>query len=189
MSLDDLLFQCSTTQGRAGANRVWFMPGCDIASGGVASGVANTSSFGTTTNVTAKTFFRYDYEPDTASLAVEGNNDNGTPSYSVTMTMKLNAVGESELYLLEQLANTNNLVCVVEENNSAGTNAKARLLGYDSIRGNRFGGKVKIDSNIDAEMTGDYSFTITFTAMMATHPYFIVGDITCDTDGTVSLGA
>lgn len=183
---NDLLLACDETN-RAGGLRIYIAEACGITS--MTASPTDQSFTAITMDSTADVFYRFDAEFETKSVAVEGAAENGTPTFTNTVEFKFLGLDKTKMKRLQDLVDSRKVTAVFETTNSAGTDNRAFVIGFDSILGADAAANINVQAVIEGPIDGENSATVQLIAKHAELMREIVGSIETNSDGTVSFGS
>lgn len=181
----DLTLACNEAN-RAALTNIYLAEACGITSF-TASG-SNMSFTAVAMDSTADVFYKYEAEFETKELNIEGANENGTPTFTNTVTAKFLGIDKTKLQRLMDIINSKRIVAVVESTNKVGTYNRAFIVGWDSIIGINAAARPNVSGTIAAALDGDNSLTLTLTAKHAELIREFVGTINLSS-GTAQFGS
>lgn len=182
---NDLTLACAETN-RAGLSRIFLIEACNIAS--FTADSTSMSFSAVTTDTTAQVWYEYEAEVESKNLNIEGNNENGTPTFTNTLEAKVSGIDRTKLQRIQDLIDARKLVAVFETTNLVSANKRALVLGWDNIIGVDAAGKPNVTGIIEGAIDGDNSITFSMVSKSAELIREYRGTISSNASGTVTFG-
>lgn len=183
---NDLTLSCSETN-RAGISRIFLIEACNVTSFTADSSVHSFSAV--TLDTTSLTWYEYEAEFETKSLNGTGAGENGTPTFTNVLEMKILGLDRTKLKRVQDLIDARKLVAIFESTNLAGTYKRAYVVGWDNILGVDAAAKPNVNFAIEGALDGDNSITMSLTAKHAEVIREYRGTIATNGSGTVTFGS
>lgn len=166
---------------RGGIQEFYIIESCLLTA---ATASATAHSF--TAITSASDWFKVEGEKNSMGWTAEAN-DNG--SVNITVDMRFEGCESVKMHAIQDIINARKVSVVAVTNESAGTNPRAFLLGYDSIQGNQAfltpKGGAKIEPSI---VDGMNDVTLQLTGVALELPREMIGTIDYNVS-TVTFGS
>jgi hypothetical protein len=166
---------------RSGNQEFYIQEACNVT-----AATASGSDHSFTSITTSGDWFKFEGHRNTMDWNAEGG-DNG--SFTVTANITFEGNEKDKIKKIQDVINARKVCVIAVSNESAGTNPRAFLLGYDNLVGNQAYLEVKAAGKIEASaFEGVNDITLTFTGTQLEYPREVVADINYNS-GTVTLGS
>lgn len=173
MALDTDLAQGCNDAFRAGIKSIYLTESCNVSA---MTASASDHSFTAVTMVGMTKFYKFTPKQDTASLVIEGSETSG--GFENTVAFSFEGLEKTKLFELQKIIDARKLVAVIELNNSAGTNNKALVVGWDEEVGQSAQLQSSGSGGIEADIfDGTNMATITLKGKSVEFPREMVGTI------------
>lgn len=186
MSLSTSLTLSCTETNRAAIKRIFLSPTCDITS--FTAGALQDFT-AVTMDSTAKVWYEYEAEFQTKGLNGEGASENGTATFTNTVTFKVNGLDKTKLKRIQEVIDTGKITAIIESTNSTGTYNRAYVVGWDKVLEKDAYAVPNANYMIEPNLDGSNSIEVTLVAKHAELVREFVGSITDSGSNTVQFGS